>query len=198
MRGLIRGLALLLSIAATVASAACPQQGDAADEYGRELNKLKNRDHAPTSYGREIGLEDLLVPGNDFQRWDSNRGVQLVATVVGVRLGAVESCNCHATADAERDTHLELALASEENRGSHLVIAEVTPRWRSLMASRGVDWSTAALRANYLGRKIRIRGWMLFDGEHMGDAKNTAPKGRGNARATAWEIHPVTGIDLLD
>lgn len=112
-------------------------------------------------------------------------------------MGAVESCNCHATGDEERDTHIELAMSSGEVRGSRLVIAEVTPRWRRLMAARGVDWTTEGLKARFLGKRVRISGWMLFDGEHMGEARNTAPKGRGNARATAWEIHPVTAIAVL-
>jgi hypothetical protein len=39
---------------------------------------------------------------------------------------------------------------------------------------------------------------MLFDTEHVGESENTAPGSPGNWRATAWEIHPVTGITLLD
>ena len=189
------GLAALCM--AAIASAACPPQGEAADDYGRELNRLKNRETEPATFGRPITLEALLVPGDDVRRWANDRGVVVEATVVDVVMGAVESCNCHATGDDDRDTHLELALDAGEIRGSRRVIAEVTPRWRRRMAARGVDWSTQALRAHLIGRRVRIRGWMLFDGEHMGDARNTAPRGRGNARATAWEIHPVTGIDPL-
>jgi len=43
------------------------------------------------------------------------------------------------------------------------------------MGARGVDWSTRALRDHYLGRWVRVRGWMLFDTEHKGEAENTAP-----------------------
>jgi hypothetical protein len=65
------------------------------------------------------------------------------------------------------------------------------------MASRGVDWSTRTCATiNYLGRCVRVRGWMLFDAEHKGEAENTAPGRPRNWRATAWEIHPVTSIEV--
>jgi hypothetical protein len=37
---------------------------------------------------------------------------------------------------------------------------------------------------------------MFFDGEHADEAENTHPNGKHNWRATAWEVHPVTGIQL--
>jgi hypothetical protein len=56
---------------------------------------------------------------------------------------------------------------------------------------------TRALRDRLLGRWIRIRGWMLFDVEHQSQSENTAPGRERNWRATAWEIHPVTSIEVV-
>ena len=77
------------------------------------------------------------------------------------------------------------------------MIVEVTPRWRYMMRERGTDWSTRALRDQYLGRWVNVRGWMLFDSEHKGASENTVPERSANWRATAWEIHPVTSIEVV-
>jgi hypothetical protein len=37
----------------------------------------------------------------------------------------------------------------------------------------------------------------MYDGEHQGQAEHTAPGRTGNWRATAWELHPVTAIELV-
>ena len=65
------------------------------------------------------------------------------------------------------------------------------------MAAQKVDWSTRALRDRLLGRWIKVRGWMLFDVEHQKASENTAPGRERNWRATAWEIHPVTSIEVV-
>ena len=60
-----------------------------------------------------------------------------------------------------------------------------------------MDWSTEGLQ-KLMGHKVKIKGWMLFDFEHIDESENTAPKRRDNWRATAWEIHPVTDITVLN
>jgi hypothetical protein len=48
-----------------------------------------------------------------------------------------------------------------------------------------------------LGRWVKVTGWMLFDVEHQSEAENTAPGRPRNWRATAWEVHPVTAIEIV-
>jgi len=38
---------------------------------------------------------------------------------------------------------------------------------------------------------------MRFDAEHQGESENTATERAENWRATAWEIHPVTSIEVV-
>jgi hypothetical protein len=78
------------------------------------------------------------------------------------------------------------------------LIVEVTPRGRALADQRGDDWSTRALRDHLQGRWIRVRGWLLFDAEHESQSVNTAPGRPRDWRATAWEIHPVTSLEVVD
>jgi hypothetical protein len=65
------------------------------------------------------------------------------------------------------------------------------------MAADRVDWSTQALRAQYVQRWVIVRGWLLFNFEAASTSLHTADLGGPAAtRATAWEIHPVTSIDV--
>jgi hypothetical protein len=77
------------------------------------------------------------------------------------------------------------------------VVLEVTPRGAAAARLRGEDWSADALRRELTGRLCRFEGWLLFDTEHEGESENIAPGRRGNWRATAWEIHPITRIEVL-
>ncbi len=117
--------------------------------------------------------------------------------VANVIVGGIETTNCHAKDDAERDTHIELVVdPNDANDEIKHVIVEVTPRIRNVMAQQGQDWSTKALRTNLLGRRMTFTGWMLFDQEHAKESANTARPDRPAKvwRATAWEIHPIMAM----
>jgi hypothetical protein len=177
----------------------CPMEGDARSPAVRALNRLKNRYIAPTpeQINPKITLAAILAPGNDIGRWKVKEGAQIVGYVYDVKPGGIETVNCHARALADRDTHIELVLDPMNPAGPKRMIVEITPRWRVLMGTQGVDWSTRALRDKYLGRWVKVTGWMLFDVEHKTEAENTAPGRPRNWRATAWEIHPVTAIEVV-
>jgi hypothetical protein len=178
----------------------CAMEGDARSLGVRALDRLKNRYTAPSlaDMDSRIRLAAILAPGNDISRWKVKEGAEIIGYVSDVKRGGIESTNCHARDDADRDTHIELVLDPMQPRGSSLpMIVEVTPRWRYLMSQRGIDWTTRGLRDRFLGRWVKVRGWMLFDAEHQRQSENTAPGRAGNWRATAWEIHPVTSIEVI-
>jgi hypothetical protein len=193
-------LALAASIAlssSTAIAQPCPPEGDAKQALARELNPFKNREDAPPveKINANATLNAVLAPGNDLQRWSRTDAATFEGVVVGVKVGGIESVNCHAKDPPHRDTHIELALdlgAPETQR----VIVEVTPRWREKMAVI-TDWSTPALKKRLLGRRVRITGWLFDDLEHQPEAENTNPGALSNWRATVWEIHPITGITVL-
>jgi hypothetical protein len=172
-------------------------EGDACVFGVRALDRLKNRytQPRPEQVDSRITLAAILAPGNDISRWKVNEGAEIVGYVSEVKRGSIESTNCHARDDLDRDTHIELVLDPMSGAASSTMIVEVTPRWRFLMSERGMDWSTRALRDRFLGHWVKVRGWMLFDAEHQRDSQNTAPGRARDWRATAWEIHPVTSIE---
>ena len=175
----------------------CPLQGDAKQELAKELNPYKNRDDAPLieQVNRNATLSALLAPGDDLHRWSREDGAILEGVVINVKPGGIESVNCHARELENRDTHIEVAL-DPSAISRQRVILEVTPRWRSKMAVIA-DWSTSALRKYLIGRRVWFIGWLFDDLEHKQQAENTNQGGDRNWRATVWEIHPVTGIQVL-
>ncbi len=178
----------------------CGMEGDARSRSVRALNRLKNRFHAPgpADIDSRVSLAAMLEPGDDEHRWDKARAAVITGYVHDVKVGGIESVNCHARDAMNRDTHIELVLDPMHEGKIQRVIVEVTPRWREMMGRKNVDWTTKGLRTAFLGRWVRVEGWLLYDVEHKDESENTNPGRKRNWRATAWEIHPVTGIEVVN
>jgi hypothetical protein len=174
----------------------CPAGGAAVTPGGREFARLKNRTAAPKpeDFDEGVSLEALLRPGADRGRWSESRAGSVEGYVVEVKEGGIEAANCYSYRD--RDVHIHVAPRPEAPRTEWLVV-EVTPRARRSAAASGRDWSADALRVELVGRRCRFEGWLLFDREHADESEHTAPGSKGNWRATAWELHPVTRIEVL-
>jgi hypothetical protein len=66
-------------------------------------------------------------------------------------------------------------------------VTEVTPPFQP----PHTGWSDAALGdLCQRQRRVRLAGWLLHDFAHVGDV--------GRSRASGWEIHPVTAIEVWD
>lgn len=204
IRAVALGLTLVLVVAAPLAAQevyrGCGLEGSAKSEAAKRLNRLKNRYAAPRpeDFDPRVTLAALLAGGDDEGRWEPARAARVEGYVLNVKPGGVETCNCGARDPLYRDTHIELVVDPVEDAGEQRVIVEVTPRWRALMLAKGLDWSTKALRRRLLGRWVRVEGWLLFDTEHADEAENTRPGRPRNWRGTAWEVHPITRVEVID
>lgn len=176
----------------------CGMSGSGKSANLKALNQLKNRYNAPqdSQIEQSITLSAVLAPGDDKTRWNSSSGAEVMGYVLDVKPGGGETCNCGKTDPAHTDAHIELVLNSTDTAQTKSVVAEVTPRLRAIMKSKGTDWSKKMLRKQFRGKWIKVRGWMMFDTQHANAAENTNPGGAKNWRATAWEIHPVTEIQI--
>jgi len=176
-----------------------PVTGTATQVPLKELNRLKNRSSVPTArdIDTRVSLAALSAPGQDRRRWANGRAATIAGYVRSIKVGGVESVNCSATEPLHRDTHIEL-IGNPLTPDELPVIAEVTPYWRERMLEAGVDWSTDRLRAALLGRWVRITGWLFFDSEHASQSEHTQSRGAAAWRATAWEIHPVTSLEVAE
>lgn len=177
----------------------CSLTGNAQTSARRELNRQKNRIAAPTSADLDatVTLAAMLAPGDDRERWRADRAATIEGLVVDVKKGGQETVNCGDSEEQYRDTHIEIALQGPDPDKRERVVVEVTPRWRAFVKAQGEDWTTAALRTRLVGRWVRFTGWLFFDDEHDDESENTRPGRALNWRATAWEIHPVTRIEIL-
>jgi hypothetical protein len=176
----------------------CSRVGTAKTENNKELNCHKNRFTAPQpqDFDQEVSLAALLAPGRDENRFDEEHAASFSGYVIDVKKGGNETCNCGAKNPIDMDTHIELGLAAGVPE-TQRVIVEVTPRFRKQMKEQGLDWSTEGLANQLKGKWVHVSGWLLFDSMHVGQAENTHPGNATNWRATCWEIHPITSINLL-
>ena len=175
----------------------CPAGGLALTPGGREFARLKNRVRppGPQDFDENVTLEALLRPGEDRGRWSESRAGRVEGYVVEVVEAGTEAANCFS--DRDRDVHIHVARRPDAPRTEWLVL-EVTPRGRRRAVEWGWDWSVTTLKRELVGRRCRFEGWLLFDRGHADESENTAPGARGNWRGTAWEIHPVTRIEVLE
>ncbi len=177
----------------------CGMDGSAKTGNLKKLNQMKNRYVVPqdNQIDHSITLSAMLAPGDDKTRWSTTSGAEVTGFVLDVNPGGGETCNCGKTDAAHIDAHIELVLNSTGTAKTQSVVVEVTPRLRAIMGTNGTDWSTKTLQKQFRHKWVKVRGWMTFDSQHASAAENTNPGGASNWRATAWEIHPVTDMQIV-
>ena len=166
----------------------CGPTGDASNATAKALDNNKNRTDIP-------GNSDYVgIAWSDLVSLPSNRVNDFVGapvTVVGFlshrinieNQGQGESTNCHLLGDSEVDWHIYLASSTAQPI-SQAIIVETTPRTRPQHR-----WTTDTL-AHLVNSQtqVRISGWLMYDSEHVGSI--------GTQRATVWEVHPITKIEV--
>jgi hypothetical protein len=194
----MRILALILSWLALVAAGwECPLEGTGGDPAN---NLLKNRTIVPGSY-QHMAFETLRyldVPEGISRKHRStwplaarqelahveSGAVSVVGYLLAVKLEGREATNCEADEPEHRDFHLWLANSPHDEK-AEAVVVEISPRLRALHAT----WNAKALGLLVKQQtKVRISGWLFLDPEH--------PDQVGKTRATIWEIHPITEIEI--
>jgi hypothetical protein len=174
----------------------CPSAGFALTSRARSLHYLKNRTAFPQDSDFDLGitLSKLLQPGDDTNRWSTDRAAKIQGQVLDVAYAGSEATNCFSL--CRRDIHILVANRKGAAKNEQVVL-EVTPNLRDLAAKRGLEWSEQNLKAQLVGRWCEFEGWLYFDLGHTDQSENTAPHNVTNWRATAWELHPVTKITAI-
>ena len=149
----------------------CPPAGNSRYPAEVALNVLKNRSVAPTRV-MEVTFVQMLAAQTPYARIP--RAIKLTGFVVRVSLAGPESCNCMSA--TERDWHVVLADHNGEADPRRWVFCEITPRMPMPVPS------------DLVGKRVTVQGWSFCDYQHV-----SAPW-----RGTMWEIHPITGMVVLE
>lgn len=168
----------------------CPNAGIALTTRARNLHRLKNRTSLPTAadFDPTITLDALLQPGDDTNRWSTNRAARVQGEVIDVAYTRPEATNCFSP--CRRDIHILIATHKDAAKREHVVL-EVTPNFQT------AAWSEETLQAQLVGHWCEFEGWLYFDVGHAEESENINPGKPDNWRATAWEVHPVTKITVI-
>ena len=188
-------LVALVVIVWLVLAQNCPSAGIALTAKQRTLHRLKNRTTFPQAadFDTRITLDQLLQRGDDHDRWSIDRAARIRGYVMDVAYARPEATNCY----CGRDIHITIANRKEGAKNEQVVV-EVTPKLRDWAKGQGMDWSEQTLKAQLVGHWCEFEGWLYFDVGHAEEAENTAPNNPINWRATAWEIHPITKITVIN
>jgi len=197
------------------AASPCPPEGSSKQARIQALDRLKNRTGPPLFFDSSITLERMLEIGDDTNRFRPDQGATIQGYVALVKPGGPETCHCGKGGVAEEDTHIAIvsdptytvekpvSVMTTDKHGKkhtrvldanavHHVIVEATPQFRA------INRDTPTLRKELKpGTRVRVTGWLFFDAEHVQNAFNTNPHGTYLWRAAAWEIHPVTKIEVI-
>lgn len=188
----------------------CPQEGNGG--VNRLANLQKNRVSIPCKYD-EMTVDGVLALKNlprNVRTLDTNdprrayldtleaRAVVVEGYFAFVKRAEAEGTNCDSP--SRRDLHVELVpddTHDPKTIRNEVVITEVTPWFSAVVPT----WKVAdlgqfsAYKQKYNGQphtafKIRVYGWLFFDNWHASGSVQTY-------RGTAWEVHPVTRIEIL-
>jgi hypothetical protein len=173
----------------------CPSAGIGLTSKQRTLHRLKNRTAVPqpADFDTRITLDQLLQPGNDHDRWSTDRAARIQGYVIDVAYARPEAANCYLSG---RDIHILVANRKDAGKNEQVVV-EVTPKLSDWAKKQGMDWSEQTLQAQLVGHWCEFEGWLYFDVGHAEDSENMSPNNPTNWRATAWEIHPITNITVI-
>ena len=174
----------------------CPSAGIALTSGRRHIHRLKNRTAFPqaSDFDSRVTLAALLQPGDDTNRWSTDRAARVQGQVIDVAYAGAEAANCFSP--CRRDIHILIATYAGAAK-SEQVVLEVTPKLSDWVVQQGIDWSEEALRAQLIGHWCEFEGWLFFDTGHAEESENISPGRPANWRATAWEVHPVTKITVI-
>ncbi|NQW29717.1 MAG: hypothetical protein HQ472_04315 [Ignavibacteria bacterium] len=175
----------------------CPQEGRTKLAHIQALNLKKNRSDFPRAadINTAVDFAKLLASKEQPIGFAEGQAATIIGFVSNVKIGALETCNCKQKDHWLRDTHIELTLdPMDEGNKEKLLVVEVTPRFREQMKKQGLDWSQKNLRDAFMGRWVSVTGWIFYDANHDDESA-----GHGNTnvwRGSAWELHPVTSIQI--
>ena len=118
-----------------------------------------------------------------------------------------ESPNCHSWSEDDTDWHIALVADPSEHE-ERAVVVEPTPRTKrhhaawlpDSVARLAVRLAPGSQRNEANAVKVRITGWLMLDPVHPAHIRGKCTQSCDTKtfyRATLWEVHPITRIDVF-
>jgi hypothetical protein len=128
---------------------------------------------------------------------DEGKAIALEGYILDWKLEGKEKCNCDNSEPMHRDYHIWLVKNKQGDSFDDAVVVELAPRMREIHKGRwakreDIESDLAFLKNARI--KVRIYGWLMFDGEHNNQIGKPGMDPDRIRRATLWEIHPITRI----
>jgi hypothetical protein len=168
----------------------CAAAGNSSDPKLIALDSQKNRTDIPDSAAYIAASWDALKGLPSDSPDDLQAAPVMVSGYLSHQINVEdkapgESTNCNLLNDDEVDWHIY--LTSKPNQAiSQAIIVETTPRTRPLHT-----WDKSVLDGLVnTNKQVRISGWLMYDFQHVPEI--------GTERATVWEVHPITRIEVTD
>jgi hypothetical protein len=153
------------------------------------LRAQKHRTAIPATYELWTFAQFLALPAVPQEYQTAEWATVRTSTARAIRL---EGYVAEVMRQGDGDVHLHLRPEPSSQcfppgpRGAQIV-TEVTPPFQP----PHTGWSDEALLALCTHQvRVRLSGWLLHDFPHVRDI--------GHSRASAWEIRPVTAIEVWD
>jgi hypothetical protein len=183
-------IVILFSFLTSFSQKPCPIYGDKPLKKFQVSDSLKNRPlpiklMTPIKVYQASEFINLHKP--DTGLYSPSNFIAVEGYIVDVKWGGSETCNCHSKDQKDLDIHIEFAATSNETDGKKIMVCEMSRFTRGNLTLSDVK--------KYIGHKVKIYGYLFFDGEHWQNAVNTNPKGTNLWRSTCWEVHPVVKIE---
>lgn len=169
----------------------CTKSGCFADEKEKKLNTAKNRSvTVPDQDPTRIKINMLINRGrrDDRDLFLDNAYVEITdGYLIRQDEQGKERCNCNLASEREKDgdIHMYIGLVPDAPIKNCMVV-EITPAWKK----KHPEYNIKAM----VGKKVKVRGFLLYDYKHTGNAVNTCESCANVWRKTCWEVHPVTEI----
>ena len=117
-----------------------------------------------------------------------------------VKWGSNESRNCKHAGQNFQDVHIEIVQTKNTTSKKKVFVAELSPRLREkIFDELGIAMSNSKLRTKLKKHKVKIKGWLMFDWEHVTDAVNTDSDDiyyRNNIRQPLGKYTPLQVLKL--
>jgi hypothetical protein len=172
----------------TTTTDTCPVFGRSISDIGKHVNTMKNRNIVPGKVNANITIDSILkgMP-EDTGMYKPDECVTITGYVLGADDAGPESCNCFSRDSSKQNIVLYVGNSVFSGKDSVFVV-EITAKYKANhLTSADV----------LFGKKITVTGYMMYNFEMRKMALNACKKCRTTDRKTAWEICPVTDIQIL-